>query len=111
MEILKKKELIGEEMRRLEGILNVGLKLEREEVMGGEYRQQLHKLQNFHRKQAQVSRKIINFDKMLLFEYEAWTIQLQILYFVTEKKTKYFKVGEKVVFIALIVDLIRKLSF
>ena len=48
---------------------------------------------------------------MLLFEYEAWTIQLQILYFVTEKKTKYFKVGEKVVFIALIVDLIRKLSF
>ena len=84
MEILKKKELIGEEMRRLKGILNVGLKLEREEVMGGEYRQQLHKLQNFHRKQAQVSRKII-FDKMLLFEYEAWTIQLQILYFVTEK--------------------------
>jgi len=59
MEILKKKELIGEEMRRLKGILNVGLKLEREEVMGGEYRQQLHKLQNFHRKQAQVKKFLV----------------------------------------------------
>ena len=48
---------------------------------------------------------------MLLFEYEAWTNQLQIIQFVTEKKAKYFKVGEKVVFIALIVDLVRKLSF
>jgi len=59
IDISKNKELIGEEMRRLERILNVGLKLEREEVMGGEYRQLLHKLQKFHRKQAQVKKFLV----------------------------------------------------
>jgi len=59
MEIKKKKELIREETKRLEELLKIGMKLEREEVMGGEYRQLLHKHKAFHHKQAQVKKFLV----------------------------------------------------
>ena len=67
MEIKKKKELIREETKRLEELLKIGMKLEREEVMGGEYRQLLHKHKAFHHKQAQVSWKNIHSCGVVLF--------------------------------------------